>query len=191
MTRVQILNYLATTYNLRKYLEIGVQNPANCLLKVKVAKRVGVDPAVTHPLVYRKTSDDFFKNNQETFDLIFIDGLHHYDQVKRDFINSLSILNKNGFIVIHDTLPRAEIYAKVPRETKEWYGDVYRLVLELHKYCKFITIDTDCGVTICMDGKINRPDIELNWTNYVHKKEYLNIVNVNAFTSAVHNLRQP
>lgn len=191
MTRVQILNYLATTYQLKKYLEIGVQNPSNCLLKINATKRVGVDPAVNHPLVYRKTSDDFFKINQETFDLIFIDGLHHYDQVKRDFINSQKVLNKGGFIVIHDTLPTDEKKASVPRITKEWYGDVYKLVLELHNYCRFITINTDCGVTVCVEGKIDRKDIDLNWTNYVQKRDYLNIVNVDAIAPSIHKLRQP
>lgn len=191
MTRIQILNYLANTYQLRKYLEIGVQTPSNCFLKVNVAKRVGVDPEVSHPMVHKKTSDDFFKTNKETFDLIFIDGLHEYTQVKRDLLNSLKYLSKGGFIVIHDTLPTEEKKATYPRESKEWYGDVYKLVLELHNYCRFITINTDCGVTICVPGKIDRKDIDLNWTNYVQKKEYLNIVSLNDWTTAIHKLRQP
>lgn len=191
MTRVQILNYLATTYNLKRYLEIGVQNPSNCLLKINVTKRVGVDPDVTHPMVYRKTSDDFFKNNQETFDLIFIDGLHEYKQVKRDLLNSLKHLSPSGFIVLHDTLPTEEKKATFPRETKEWYGDVYKLVLELHNFCRFVTINTDCGVTVCVPGKIERKNIELNWTNYVQKKDYLNIVQLHDFGNSIHKLRQP
>ena len=30
------------------------------------------------------TSDDFFKQNKNKYDCVFIDGLHIYDQVKRD-----------------------------------------------------------------------------------------------------------
>ena len=52
------------------------------------------------------TSDEFFNQNNEKFDVIFIDGLHHYDQCQADAINSLKCLNKNGFIFFHDFIPR-------------------------------------------------------------------------------------
>ena len=38
----------------------------------------------------------YLNHCDEKFDLIFIDGLHHADQVKRDFENSLRCLNDNG-----------------------------------------------------------------------------------------------
>ena len=42
-------------------------------------------------------ANEWIRKNKETFDIIFIDGLHHYDQVIKDINNSLNILNK-GFI---------------------------------------------------------------------------------------------
>jgi len=48
------------------------------------------------------TSDTFFLKNKRTFDIIFIDGLHIYDQVKRDVLNSIKVLNKDGFILLYD-----------------------------------------------------------------------------------------
>jgi len=51
------------------------------------------------------TSDDFFKKNlNEKFDLIYIDGDHHADNVLRDARNSFKLLNRGGFIVFDDFL---------------------------------------------------------------------------------------
>lgn len=134
----ELLNALIEKYNLKSYLEIGVQNPANNFDKVKCEKKVGVDPelyGLQGMSIYQKTSDEWFNEkvfNYKTddyeqvntiFDLIFIDGLHHADQVKRDFENSLRCLSDNGFIVIHDVLPENEAGTIVPRETKQWWGD--------------------------------------------------------------------
>ena len=43
----------------------------------------------------RKKSDDFFQNNQEFFEVIYIDGHHQYEYVKRDFEHSINCLKKN------------------------------------------------------------------------------------------------
>lgn len=53
----------------------------------------------------KTTSDDYFKKNlKEKFDLIYIDGNHHSDNVLRDARNSFKLLNKEGFIVFDDFL---------------------------------------------------------------------------------------
>jgi len=53
----------------------------------------------------KTTSDDYFKkNSNEKFDLIYIDGNHHADNVLRDARNSFKLLNKRGFIVFDDFL---------------------------------------------------------------------------------------
>jgi predicted O-methyltransferase YrrM len=50
----------------------------------------------------KTNSDDFFKNNKNHYNLIYIDGLHHYEQVKKDFINSFNFLESNGYIICDD-----------------------------------------------------------------------------------------
>lgn len=56
-------------------------------------------------------SDDFFNllkkiNIKLEFDVIFIDGLHTYEQVVKDINNSKKCLAKDGIIALHDyTLP--------------------------------------------------------------------------------------
>jgi len=98
-----------------RYLEIGCLGGDLCSsLKTKVA--VGVD-INEHPdwatymgrsdkvLFYQMSSDQFFEQNTEKWDLIFIDGDHTAAQVRKDVKNSLACLSDEGLIVLHDTLP--------------------------------------------------------------------------------------
>ena len=52
--------------------------------------------------ILRETSDNFFLINKYKFDLIYIDGNHLYEFVRRDIDNSLNVLNENGIIVLDD-----------------------------------------------------------------------------------------
>ena len=52
--------------------------------------------------IHRKTSDDFFLKNRNTFDLIYIDGNHLFEFVKRDIFNSLRFISEDGIIVLDD-----------------------------------------------------------------------------------------
>ena len=78
--------------NICQYLEIGVYKNSvfNCI-PLKIENKIGVDP--TQGGTHRKTSDDCFIDNTKNFDVIFIDGLHTYEQCQRDCINSLKFLN--------------------------------------------------------------------------------------------------
>ena len=53
---------------------------------------------------FKTTSNDFFKNNKDKFDLIYVDGDHSCKQVYIDINNSWKILNKNGFLILDDYL---------------------------------------------------------------------------------------
>jgi len=63
-------------------------------------KRIDNIPNISH---IRKTSDDAYIDliNQK-FDFIYIDGMHTYDQVKKDISNYKNLINKGGFIGGHD-----------------------------------------------------------------------------------------
>ena len=51
----------------------------------------------------QKTSDDALKQlTGKTFDFIYIDGIHQYENVKRDIINYLPMVKKGGVIGGHD-----------------------------------------------------------------------------------------
>ena len=51
---------------------------------------------------FKSSSDTFFKNNNEYFDFVYVDGDHSKKQVLKDLDNSWNKLNKNGFLLIDD-----------------------------------------------------------------------------------------
>jgi len=55
--------------------------------------------------LFKSTSDNFFRNiSNEIYDLIYIDGSHHADNVYRDAENSYNKLKKGGIIIFDDFL---------------------------------------------------------------------------------------
>lgn len=52
--------------------------------------------------IHKITSDEFFKNNDKTYNLIYIDGCHEPDFIKRDMENSFKVLEKNGIMWMDD-----------------------------------------------------------------------------------------
>ena len=57
----------------------------------------------------------FFLENENKFDLIYIDGSHTKTQVLQDLMNSWKILNNNG-IIICDDLFYGNIYQKINKD---------------------------------------------------------------------------
>ena len=161
MQRFEIINTFIKNNNFKNYLEIGVFTGQN-IREIIAKHKDGVDPTTelghTIPEInYPITSDEFFKlikGHDIKYDVIFIDGLHHADQVDKDIENALNHLVDNGIIVIHDCNPEKEEYTSVPRKTGIWHGDVYKSALRLRqKYSyKFITVDTDCGCGVIFNG---------------------------------------
>jgi hypothetical protein len=111
------------------YLEIGCDT--NALFDaIPIQDKTGVDPVQGGNR--RATSDEFFSTNQRKFDVIFIDGLHTYDQVRRDVVNSIRILKAGGWVALHDLLPATWVEEHVPRIGEgAWTGDVWKVAFEL------------------------------------------------------------
>jgi len=172
--RSQIIQTIIDYKKYKSFLEIG--SFSNELFdKVKIDNKVGVDPVSGGSV--RMTSDEFFKKNKEFFDLVFIDGLHHYEQVKKDINNSLSFLKKDGVILLHDCLPSNVFDQAVPRCTYKWNGDVWKAIVEAR--CR-LDIDTytcyaDYGIGIILK-RANRNILSLENKNFnkLKFKDYFN-----------------
>lgn len=182
-SRTDLLNYLIERYGLKSYCEIGLQNAANNFDKIKCRIKTSVDPDPLAKAFFDCSSDDFFRVNHTIFDLYLVDGLHHAEQVKKDFENALQCLSDKGFIVLHDCLPTEEQYTKVPRETKIWYGDVYKFAMTLQEYAgiNFVTWDNDCGCCVIWKDfgrSVTPTKIESTWKMYqLFGKQVLNVIN--------------
>jgi len=51
---------------------------------------------------FQGTSDEFFAENEETFDFIYIDGDHTSQQVLKDAENAIKVLRPNGILAFDD-----------------------------------------------------------------------------------------
>ena len=108
-----IIKSIVKLTNCQSYLELGVEHGENITeIKDSVKLCVGVDinpiNNIDNIFFYQMTTDEFFYRNDKTFDIIFIDANHNFEQVKKDFNNSLKILNQYGIIILHDTDPMTE-----------------------------------------------------------------------------------
>jgi len=157
MTRTEIIKTLIEVYGYKKYLEIGVNTsaqPGFNFDSIQTEVKHGVDPAVD--TTFKMTSDTFFNGNVPIkYDIIFIDGLHIFEQVYRDITNSLEWLEDNGTIVVHDTNPTSEITQRAERASNVWHGDVWKSILKLrmeNPNIEIYTINADEGCTIIRKG---------------------------------------
>jgi hypothetical protein len=126
-SRWQLIQELIDRHRYMSYLEIGCAGNA-CFDRIGCERKVGVDPESGGTV--RKTSDEFFRDNREAFDCVFIDGLHTYEQVRRDLDNSLSVLRTHGVILLHDCVPCSIEEQAMPREQLIWTGDVWKAIVE-------------------------------------------------------------
>jgi hypothetical protein len=69
-----------------------------------------------------------------TIDLAFIDGMHLFEYVLRDFMNLERYSSPTSVIVFDDMLPRNVTEANRDRSTTDWTGDVYKLIAVLRHY---------------------------------------------------------
>lgn len=165
--RVELIQKLIDRINAKSYLEIGCDRN-EIFNAIRCDHKIGVDPKKGGS--YLMTSDEYFKEFKDKFDVVFIDGLHHYDQVTRDVNNALDILNPGGYIIIHDMLPTIIDEVSMPdpiisKLTPYWLGDVWRLGFDLmgrdDLTFKIIAMDCGCGVI----SKTPQQPVEIVHTN--------------------------
>ena len=183
-TRLNLIQKIIYKNDCKSYLEIGCDD--NLVFNsIDIKKKIGVDPYAGGN--YRGTSDNFFLQNQNKFDCIFIDGLHIYEQVKKDILNSINFLSENGTIIVHDCLPQSLSAQAVPRYRYSWNGDVWKAIVEARTwdYVDIVTVFIDQGVAIIKKKKNsdllrlqtkNFKDLSFKDFYYNHKK-YMRIIN--------------
>jgi len=177
----------------RNYLEIGVHY-GHMLCRVGCDTAVGVDPSYVlqedvtrdkrRTFLHRMSSDRFFAETDVRamlgagFDLAFLDGLHQFEYLLRDFYNTEAVSEPNGLIILHDCMPlngamtvRDPALERSDEFKQMWTGDVWKLIPILREYRPDLTIQlVDCPPTglVCITG--------LDPDNRVLKERYGEIV---------------
>lgn len=182
MNRIDVVRAALAATRGERYLEIGVRH-GDCFHAVDAPAKVAVDPdlRVRVPLVarlrrlarardgtlcFRLTSDAFFARHAPRlapFDVVFVDGLHTYEQSHRDVVNALATLAPDGVVVVHDCDPASAAAAAptlaqaaaTPGFDGDWNGDVYRTIVRLRTRLdlRVGVLDCDQGVGIVRRGE--------------------------------------
>lgn len=182
-SRIEIVKNIIKLKQYKSYLEIGTFKD-DLFSNIVCEDKIGVDPVSGGNV--RKTSDEFFADNTKKFDLIFIDGLHHYDQVKKDILNSISILENNGIILMHDCMPRDYYYQAVPRSQFNWNGDTWKAFLEIRSndnydsYCCY----ADEGIGVILK-RPNRNKLNFNIEKFKNFNFNLYVENYQKFLNLI------
>jgi hypothetical protein len=156
---LQMLDYIHCLALPRTYLEIGVNSGQSLALSLPGSVAIGIDPKpmVAHAmprnsLVFRMTSDEFFAMKHPrsllggSIDLSFIDGMHLFEYALRDFCNVEKASSAKATVLIHDCLPLDRASAQRKRTTRQWTGDVWKLIVCLRVMrpeLKIATIDVE------------------------------------------------
>ena len=185
--RWDLIKYLNDKNKYNYYLEIGCDKD-QLFSRIDIKNKYGVDPSSGGNI--RKTSDEFFQKNQTTFDLVFIDGLHEYHQVKKDILNSLKFLNKDGIILVHDCLPDTMSKQAVPRYRMTWNGNVWKAIVDLRMKhnVEIFTCEIDQGIAIIQNKtntnilNINKEVKKLKFKDFYNNyKNYMRIISLEKF----------
>jgi hypothetical protein len=166
MNRVELINNYLAKKSFKKYLEIGVYR-GHSYNSVDAVIKDSIDPDPDTPAVYHMTSDEFFEKIGPTlaykYDVIFIDGLHHTEQVDKDIENSLKYLEEDGAIILHDCNPQSEMRQRVPADfdiwQHGWNGDVWKSIFKFrlnnsHKKYKVFVVNDDEGLGVIKPNNI-------------------------------------
>jgi len=188
--RTSLINYLIKTHNYTSYLEIGVKNIACNFTHINCPIKMSIDPNCVN-VTYQMTSDNAFKYiHPDTYDIIFIDGLHQEQQVDRDIENSIRVLKHDGIIILHDCNPCAEINGleEDPHPGYgDWNGTVYKSMIKFHELnqeCSFvINFDYGCGIIYPKLAhtpiRFNKQTLNILWDTFdKNRSKLLNLKNI-------------
>jgi len=181
--KAEIINRIIQEVGAISYLEVGFGDGAN-YKKIVCESKVSCDPSYKgkEKDIFQMESDTFFSVQDSEYDVIFIDGLHHADQVRKDIINALKCNAKA--IILHDTIPPSAAHQIVPRKQLSWTGDVWRAVVgfkQSYPDVKLETYRSDYGLTVIYpEGKKVKKNFENKELSYEEFKanevELLNII---------------
>ena len=141
--RINLIQDVINKIHAKRYLEIGVFKGFS-FLNINCKNKIGVDPKIVistkdyikkyltnfsnfNNKFYELESDEFFNKKSKFIksfspEVVFIDGLHTFEQSLKDVINTLNIIDKNGYIILHDCNPPSEassVNANSVNEAKE------------------------------------------------------------------------
>jgi hypothetical protein len=128
----------------RSYLEIGTQSGRTLAVDPQFEVSMNVVGDKPSCSLFQMTSDKFFDSYSpttilgRTIDLAFLDGMHLYEYLLRDFINTEKHCRANSVLVLHDCIPTDSYAARrqlgdiskrdLSPNPEAWAGDVWKTI---------------------------------------------------------------
>jgi hypothetical protein len=146
---LQFLKFIAQQLAPSSYFEIGTRNGAS-LAQVEcdavcVDENFGLSNGIMknrrRAHLFQMTSDEFFADCHVTdffpggIDLAFLDGMHLFEFLLRDFMNTEKYCHRGSTIFMHDCLPYNKNITGRARKPGAWAGDVWK-ILPVLKRCR-------------------------------------------------------
>src|SRR5262245_20991235 len=167
---LDFLSNLASESGAQTYLEIGTQ-AGSSLARIDCPS-IAVDPSLSLSvevvgkkpicMLFQMTSDDFFKRYDPVrllgrrLDVAFLDGMHLYEFLLRDLINTDKYCQRGSVIALHDCItPTFEMTSRECRGAtlnrkylNYWTGDVWKIIPILKAYRPDMEVQyVDCPPT--------------------------------------------
>jgi hypothetical protein len=152
---LRFLRWLHSEVLVDWYLEIGCRN-GDSFASVR-SKTIAVDPFFRAEIniigqkpalhVFQATSDAFFESgflarNDIRLSLSFLDGMHLFEYLLRDFMNTEAASDPKGVIMMHDVVPYSlEMTTRDLTAIRgDWTGDVWKLLPILQRWRPDLTL---------------------------------------------------
>ena len=194
---MEFMAHVSRARDSKRYLEVGVSQ-GHLMSQIHTRTAIGVDPSfdITFNVSHGKTivtlvqvpSDTFFAEYDYAAraggppDLIFLDGMHTFEYLLRDFFNAEAIASDRTLIVLHDCLPlnaemaerNAKVSAQLGVNTRfpyHWTGDVWKIIPILQTYrpdLRLVYVDCPPTGLVCVTN--------LNPASKTLKTQYFAIV---------------
>ncbi len=187
---IEFIHKGITLHGAQTYLEIGLCN-GHSIADI-ACDCIAIDPApvVSRNIIgkkkmlsiFQETSDAFFAKRNPTqifgkpVDISFLDGMHLFEYLLRDFYNIEKYSRRNSIVFLHDCLPLnfemgERVHAPSKRSDKTladwWTGDVWKVLPILKRFRPELRIvSIDCPPTGLVAITNLNPDSNVLQENY-------------------------
>jgi hypothetical protein len=202
MQRSKVNEAFLSLFDAPSYLEIGVWK-GETFHAVEADHKTAVDPRFAFDVgtarrensnaeYFEMTSNAYFAGpgGNAKFDVIFLDGLHTFEQTLMDLLNAVPRVKDRGIIIIDDVIPDSYpsslrqqsdssfFRSKTGDLSQAWMGDVFRLVFFIEAFMlpySFCTVAENHGQLIMWRQpreKSRIPDASVEW---VSRRDFLDV----------------
>jgi SAM-dependent methyltransferase len=204
VSRPGVINKFLALFDAPSYLEIGVSE-GKTFFAVNAQRKVAVDPKFRFSVdqatkenaccsFHEVASDIYFSDRirpSEVFQVIFLDGLHTFEQTLRDFTNAIRFLTPDGVIIIDDIVPNSyqsglpdqldsmKVKEFIGDLDHSWMGDTYKLVFFIEAFFptfELRTIADNHGQGVVWRSNSVRRDIKIYSAKEIADLQFLDII---------------